>query len=119
MDNISMHHGVEARVPLLNPYLITQAVDNKKSLKKYLQARANISFGKKKGFSILDNGSLEVYKDSLIGSRQILDVVFGDNICNDYALSDIGFMRKFSFIAEWLKANVVVSETDGSTLVAK
>lgn len=119
MDNISMHHGVEARVPLLNPYLIIQPVDNKKNLKEYVQARTKISFGKKKGFSILDSESLDVYKDSLSGNKETLDTVFGDNICNGYALSDIGLMRKFSFIAEWLKANVVVSEADGSTLVAK
>ncbi|WP_192036950.1 asparagine synthetase B family protein [Halomonas sp. YLGW01] len=119
MDNISMHHGVEARAPLLNPHLIMQAVDNKKGLKEYVQARTKISFGKKKGFSILDHDCLEKYKKSLSRNREVLNAVFGEKVCNVNYLLDIGAMRKFSFIAEWLKVNVAVCEVDGETLVAR
>lgn len=119
MDNISMHHGVEARVPLLNPHLIMQPVDNKKGLKEYVEARTKISFGKKKGFSILDHDCLEIYKNSLSSNQEILNAVFGEKVCNINCLLDIGAMRKFSFIAEWLKVNVAVCDVDGETLVAR
>ncbi|MDI4635982.1 MULTISPECIES: asparagine synthase-related protein [Halomonadaceae] len=119
IDNIAMNYGVEARVPLLNPYLLNVSVDGKKKLKEYVKDKIKVNFGKKEGFSVLDGDSAEVYKRSLLDNQEMLEKIFGEREFGRIFSLDVGSMRKFSIAAEWLNINVEFCDADRRTLVAK
>ncbi|MBB3140056.1 asparagine synthetase B family protein [Halomonas organivorans] len=116
MDNISIYNGLEARVPLLNPYFLEAPVDKKKGLKDYVKSKSKISFGRKKGFSVLDQDCSDIYEASLYKNRDMLENVLGEEVSSKFSSLDTGSLRKFSVLSEWLQINVCMSEAG---LVAK
>lgn len=105
-DNIAMYLGFESRSPLLNPDWYLQHDRKKKKLKAILNKKYHITFGRKKGFTLDESNSRQLFLQYIQQNRVWLNSIlpkFTEDFLKKLPNSQL---RSVAILSGWLKYNM-------------
>ncbi len=104
-DNISMYLGLESRSPLLSPDWYNQKTDGKNRFVDYLNTTFGITFGQKKGFTLDDSNTRDLYGEFVEKNKIVLSQVKLDFFIKNIEKLSTLQLKKIALLVGWLKYN--------------